>query len=268
MHRSIVLMCLLPALVPLRANAQSPHTERVLNIAAPGGGPAPNNPWYAAGFQLGHRLAGSGDFADDLVASGRAVLSLKTKTIGKDSTRVFGLPLIGNIGKLRSKVPDDIEGLKKEASKLLATTEGINVGVYPYWELRKARSTENAALGLDVTFYLSGTGRINQLRDRVDTTQTFMLMRGRLSAGFDFGIRHKDFEQPISISSELAVSLFSADRYLRAFGDRRSNIVSVDVTAIIPIGGFGLLAEGSFASRLSPNWRIGIIVAKASQSKG
>jgi hypothetical protein len=210
-----------------------------------------NNPWIVAGAQIGYKFSGNSDFADGLLASSR--IGLQTLRFPGQGNRV-GLPLIGNLSRLSPGLGTDSIG--SISDRLTNTAEGINVGLYPYFE-----SIDRTKGGpAQVTFYGSTVWKLNAARDRTDSS-TVYLNQGRftMGVGVDLYIAENN-TMPVSFSIEPVLTLVSADAFERVTGRRENRIYSVELTGVLPIGNnMGLLAQLGAPDDGETLFRVGVI---------
>jgi hypothetical protein len=255
---SLAAFCLLATCVS-RAQAQAPFvsdvlTGRVRTAPVPDKGKGasglqPGSSWLRVGAQMGYLLDGSGTIEDDFLASGRVEVGmLKFSSTQPEALKI---PIISNIGSLGlAKTKDELE---KGGRDLLASAKGLSIAVSPYRAYGPCRAR--------TTLYASAGWKLNTGRDRADTTRTVKLHQGRFSVGI--GIDAKIIEgsaMPVTFSVEPVYTVWNASRYRAIYGVERSALTSLELTAIIPIRGLGLLAQTNVAQAMTPAWRIGLLL--------
>lgn len=230
-------------------NAQTPYS--FINIASDSQvstkGISANNVWLGA--QIGYKLSGPGDFSDNLLVSGRLLYNIDI------NTTKFKLPVMGDISALRDAASTgNIDSLTAKAQDLLLSTQGINVGLYPFYEAYKNTY-------FSFTIHGSLTYKLNAFK--VDD-ETINLDQGRFSAGMETSIgKRNDDKYPLTISVTPVLTFFSKNRYKMIFGEEKSSLLSLEITGIVPIGsGFGLLIESVIAKDNAPAVRTGIVFSK------
>lgn len=253
--RSVCLAMVLTALCVLDAAGQVPSygfsRNRGGDESATDRSLPANNPWVVAGAQVGYKFSGNSDFADGLLASSR--IGLQTLRFPGQSARV-GLPLIGNISRLSPGLGTDSVG--SIADRLTNTAEGINVGLYPYYE-----SIDRSGGGpVQVTFYGSTVWKLNAAKDRNDSS-TVYLNQGRFTMGMgvDLYIAENN-TMPLSLSIEPVLTMVNADAFERVTGRRENRLYSVELTGVMPIGNnMGLLAQLGAPDEGKTLFRVGVI---------
>ncbi|SFQ79929.1 hypothetical protein [Hymenobacter arizonensis] len=227
----------------------------------PGGAPLSlpaTSPWIVAGAQLGYKFAGNDDFADGLVASGRAqfyALDFVGQAAG------LSLPLIGNISKLTTNAkntdPDRV------ISELLTTSQGLNFGLYPCYEMN-----QGSKIATRFTLYGSGVYKLNTARATADSSLVY-LNQGRFSMGLGVDVFPKEkaneMNLPLSFSVEPVVTVVKRKDYERVTGFTNKNLFSLELTGVLPIGrNTGLLAQMAVADQGPTVWRVGLLIVTGS----
>lgn len=240
-----------------RRNAPTP-TATAPGVIAPGetrvgpGNVPPSSSWLRVGAQMGYILDGSGTIDDDFLASGRVEAGQLRFSDAQPEN--FIVPIISNIGSLglaKSKTE-----LEKGGKDLLTSTKGLSLGVAPYLTIGPSRAR--------TTLYGSAGWKLNTGRDKTDTTKTVMLHQGRFSVGLGMdACIVEGAAMPVSLSVEPVYSRWNADRYNAIYGVSRGELLSLELTAILPLKSIGVLAQTNMASTMSPSWRIGLLLFSA-----
>lgn len=221
---------------------------------------APNNPWLVAGAQLGYKVSGNSDFADQFIASTR--LAAQWFEFRGQSPQ-FHLPLIGNLSKLTAETPgDSIGGV---ISKIVNTAEGLNLGFYPYYEfIDRAGDTPSQA---QLTLFGSAGWKLNAGKDREDSTHVY-LNQGRFSMGLGLDLYiMRNNTMPLSLSVEPVLTLVDGDAFRRTTGSSESKIHSLELTGVLPLGNdFGLLGQLTAIDGARSLWRVGVVYVPAAES--
>jgi hypothetical protein len=145
------------------------------------------------------------------------------------------LPVVGNIGKLTAALPAGRQDLEKKATELLNSADGITVELAPYWLIPRSDS----AL-ISLTLFGSAGLKVNAAKDPLDSS-TVYLKQGRFTAGVELSYQPRTAPRPMPLSVGPSLTTFNRRKYLLATGKDKSNISSLEVTLILPTGGFGLL---------------------------
>lgn len=210
-----------------------------------------NNPWF--GGQIGYKFAGSDDFSDNLLVSARLLNEIK---LSKTDTR-FHLPVMGNISQIKdnlnnTNLSDDEK--KSGISSLLMSTSGVNVGLYPYYEITRDDF-------FSITLHGVIAYKLNSFDLGNDNVQ--YLNQGRFSVGLETSIGEtsaKTGRNPLTLSIAPTVTVFDKNIYNTVFKESRSNLNSLEITGVLPVGrGFGLLVESIIAK--STSFRAGILIS-------
>jgi hypothetical protein len=255
-----------------RAGGQSPTVSTALNCAPAtckgtpprtegASGLPSNNAWVKAGAQLGYKIAGRGDFKDDFLVSART--ELQTLNVGQPAT--VKIPLIGNLSGLSSDLSPD--AIKDKTKELLNSAQGIHLSLQPYY-------APTVTGRFKPTLYGTAGWKVNAAKQFTDTSKVVYLNQGRFSAGVAveaFIVEDptgKPEARPITFSLEPVYTVISGNDYRAAFGkEKPENLRSLELTAVIPIAGFGLLAQTIMSKGVGPISRIGILYVKGSSSE-
>lgn len=213
------------------------------------------NPWLGA--QLVHSFEGTGDFADNIVITGRLLYELKT------SSKKFKVPVMGNISDLKSELLNDAKKLESALTNIVIGDDGLNVGIYPYFII-------NDYAGDDFYLLAHGSASLKMNGFQIDSTQTNYLNTGRFSAGLEMGyglFDKKSGDRPITLSVTPVFSFFDKEEYNDVFGEERNSIVSLEFTGIIPISktGIGLMIQSVVSGNTNNVFRAGIILSGQSK---
>jgi hypothetical protein len=236
---------------PLQAAAQLP------TYGAPRATPvkqerstAANNEWFQAGAQLGYRIDGNANFEEDLIASGRVVLQQYSYP---GMSPNIGFPVIGNVSKLTPGLTKD--SVSSLVQRMMNTAEGLNIGLYPYWEFRPRGNGWARA-----TMFGSAVYKANAGRDRVDSSAV-TVNQGRISVGVgtDLFVAGK---MPLTLSAELSGTFFDGRAFRRITAtDREFNrFLTLELTGIAPLGeSFGFLGQFAAPTEGKRMFRVGLI---------
>jgi len=222
---------------------------------------AGNNPWLLAADLSIKPLAGGGGFSEQwLLSAAKVVYDLP---LDGDVLGGAHFPIMANLADI---LPNLGEGSKKDSldaaiQSLVTSSDGINVGVYPFWPLT------NKLFGVRATVFTGISAKWNEFNDTTaNTKQT--LLTGRFSGGLEFSIGDEtDGKKPLTVSLSAVHSRFGADAYQAVFKERRSTLNSAELTAILPIQtGVGILFEGIGVEQKKPAFRLGLLMAGGKKS--
>jgi hypothetical protein len=191
------------------------------------------NPWL--GGQVGYKFGGSGEFADNLIASARLMYDIDL------GFKRFQLPIMGNFSQLRDNLSEKLSVDDKNEARIqdiITSTQGLNLGLYPYFVVSEKQY---------FAFLIHGAAayKINSFKD--ESANAVYLQQGRFSLGIEANIGKYNTEQgryPWTISIAPALTVFSSEDYRSIFGADKSSLTSLEITSVIPIGkGIGFLLE-------------------------
>lgn len=247
---TFISCCFMQAQTPVSILSNSGNLERKA------AGVAAYNPWLGA--QLVHNFAGTGDFGDNLVITGRILHELNTNDID------FKIPIMGNISSLKSDLLESPEMLGSTISNIVIGDQGLNLGLYPYYVIDDYN---------DDSFYFVVHGsvgwKLNGFQD--DSTETTnYLNTGRFSAGIEIGYGIFDEvtgDRPITLSLTPVLSIFNKEQYGEIFEQPESSIFSFEVTGVVPISktGIGVLFQQVVSSKIDNVFRVGIVFTGQSE---
>ena len=268
MRRSLIVS-FLASIAFINASGQTPVSVSRLagrpptkpGEKVPAGMPAGNNPWLLAADLSIKPLAGGGGFSEQwLLSAAKVVYDLP---LDGDVLGGAHFPIMANLADI---LPNLGEGSKKDSldaaiQSLVTSSDGINVGVYPFWPLT------NKLFGVRATVFTGISAKWNEFNDTTaNTKQT--LLTGRFSGGLEFSIGDEtDGKKPLTVSLSAVHSRFGADAYQAVFKERRSTLNSAELTAILPIQtGVGILFEGIGVEQKKPAFRLGLLMAGGKKS--
>jgi len=213
----------------------------------------PTGTWMNA--TVAYNLASSGNSADKLNVAGQVILNYWRPNALAIHGASLQVPIIGNIAKPTTG-KETAEQLKDKAQELVASSEGLYVGVAPYWQwLHKNKYGSKA--------FWSASFRTNALKD-ISTDSTFYLNQGRFSIGFQEQLGQFDTGVG-SFSVETTLLTFSASNYARAYGERRAQLYTTDVVLIVPVGdNVGIVGQAALNHSGGDHvWRVGVLLTPA-----
>lgn len=227
------LIAILLILIVFESFAQTPNAL-INNKGTVNKAISAKNPWL--GGQVGYKFGGSGEFADNLIASARLMYEIDL------GSKKFVLPVMGNLSQLRDNLSENLTVDEKEIARnqdILTSTQGLNVGLYPYYLIFEKAYFSLLAHGT-LAF------KLNSFTD-VQSNPVY-LQQGRFSLGIEAYIGKKDpttGKYPWTISIAPVTTVFSNMDYKAIFGTERSSLTSLEITSVLPIGkGVGFLLEG------------------------
>lgn len=198
------------------------------------GGLSAISPWVGA--QVGYLFGDSKEFGDNLLVSGKVLYEIDL------NTDKFKLPVIGNISNIiKSKVGFETgegkEKLDSEIKEIVNSTQGLHIGLYPYYKITEGDYFSLIAHGV-VGWKLNG------IQDTITNTITY-LDQGRFSVGLEFVIGNsKEEKSPLTISVAPTLMFFSKNDYNKVFGVEKNSIRTLELTCVIPLNkGIGVMFE-------------------------
>jgi len=231
----IVMICFV---LCLNSYSQTP-SSMMNNVGLKNAGMAARNPWL--GGQIGYKFGGSDEFADNLIASARLMYEIDL------SSKKFQLPIMGNVSQLRDNLDLDLDDdIKDEAriQDLITSTQGVNLGLYPYY-IWKQKNT------LALIIHGVAAYKINAFKESEESTIYFQ--QGRFSVGVEAQIGKYDNSKgqyPWTISLAPTLTIFKKSDYTAIFGNEKSSISSLEITSVLPIGrGMGFLLEAIISDK-------------------
>lgn len=243
------------------SRATAIHGQGVITDKSQGAAKVPaatGNPWVA-GAQIGYKFAGKGDFADNVFAAGTVIYNLQ---LDPTESHGWNIPIFSNVASLAADASGKTaqDSLQNSANAMLNSAQGILLKLAPYRTFHDATNTRLRLL-------TSVGGKINSLAAKDTAAGKETLLQGRVGAGFEMEIGMKadeDGNRPIVLSGSLLQSFFSATSYEKVFGERKSELTVMELSAIVPVQkGTGMVIEAALAQGLPPALRIGLLVARS-----
>lgn len=191
------------------------------------GGESGFNPWIGA--QLVHNFQGTDEFADNIIVAGKMVYEIKNES------EKFKLPVFTNLSDLKSELLNDGEKLENAVTDIVNGDQGLNVGVYPYFILDDYGDDFYCVIHGSASWKLNGF--------QLDTATTEYLNIGRLSVGIEIGygiLNQATGDKPVTLSFTPVYSTFNSDDYESIFQEKKSSIMSYELTGIVPISNTGI----------------------------
>jgi len=200
--------------------------------------------WYLGG-QVGAKLFGAGNLGSVMRASARATYFVPISPL-----RRWQLPVLTNLSTLGAGG----EGTEEQLARTVTSADGAYLSVEPTWDPVYRTPFRDMRLQ---PFVAVGT-QLNTLKAAGDTIDvSFGQARFGAGTNFEIGTRTGG-ETVLFLSTRAVLSVFSADAYERAFGERRRSRAILETYALVPIGGStALLAEVSAARGSAPVVRLG-----------
>lgn len=216
-------------------------------------GMSAKNPWI--GGQIGYRFAKSNaEFADNFSPAARILQDLDL------GTKSFQMPIMGNFGQLRDNSSDSVlsdQSKQARYADLVSSTQGINVGLHPYYTL-KADTFFSSIIHGSLEY------RLNSFKDTVQSVAYLHQAKVRLGVEVHLGkYSTEKGRYPLTFDISPTISFFDSRIYRSIFRDNESTAVALELTGIVPIGkGLGFLIEGIISKQ--NQLRIGFIFATES----
>jgi hypothetical protein len=252
MRRMLLMSCLLA--VASTAAGQTPFgSMNAGGAAAPEAlGAAANNPWL--GSQVAAKIGDSDDLADVFLVSARTFYDID---VGFER---FHLPVMANLSPLSQSLPDSASELREQMEDLALSTQGVNIGLYPFMEFALSDF-------LLITPHGAAAYRLNSFQPPAqgdgDATEKVYLHQFRTSLGVEAALgARSDGDAVLTLSVAPTLSFFSAEKHRQLFGYDESRFAALEITAILPLGdGFGFLAEYVDGEGSVNLFRVGLITA-------
>ena len=231
-------------------NAQSPtsftNTAGQKIVAA---GMSANNPWVGA--QIGYKIGESDDFSDHLLVSGRFLWEIPF-----EGAKNFHLPVMGNLAQLKNDISKKltVDTVKAKIEQALLSTQGIQVGLYPYYIIHNETN-------FSLTLHGVLSWKVNGFKD--DSNGTTYMHQGKFSLGAEIALgATKGGRNQLVVSVAPTIAFFNKNDYNAVFGKEKSSLFSTEITGVVPLGeGLGLLVESILAQESYSVFRVGIILA-------
>lgn len=238
-----------------RASSETDGGKRPQGIVAG------NNPWLLAGEVSLRPLAGGNDFNEQwLFSSAKIVHEIPF------SGRLLGgvhVPVMANLADVVANLGNGTkqDSLDAAVQALTTSADGLNVGVFPYWPLGKQASDLRPTLFAGIAAKMNSVPLGEEKEEENQDAQT--LLSGRFLTGIELAVgQPTDGEKPLTLSLAGVLSTFSAEAYENIFHERRSKLMSVEFTAILPLRtGMGVLFEGVGVEKRKPSFRLGLLIA-------
>ncbi|MCJ7483827.1 MAG: hypothetical protein MUO31_12790 [Thermodesulfovibrionales bacterium] len=204
---------------------------------------------WAIGVQAYYDLSG-GQFAENFQASALALL--ETFSISDE----FNIFFMGNLSSVigNSSKEDIIDKIKE----IQQTSQGINLAFYPHWY-----KTFTTKLLKSITIYTPIGWKLNAFKNDVDIIQYLHQFNG--SIGIEFALLEGSIsKKPITISIEGKLTKFSKTKYESIFGEQKSSLTSLEITAVIPIlNGCGIAVNYLNSKEIDPIFSVGLIIVNS-----
>lgn len=170
-------------------------------------------------------------------------------------SRKFGVPILGNIGSLKSALSlDSISTIEKRFKDLISSDRGLSIGVYPYRYL----STDKHSV-----LYGIVNAKVNSY-EMEDQKNSEILIQGRLGIGYEYGFGKlgDSNKQRWIISLSPILSFFDKEKYFTVFNEKKSSILTIEGSIIYAVtDGIGLMVEANFTEGDFSPLKIGLIYA-------
>lgn len=201
------------------------------------------------GAQLFYNFDGTN--LDNVV--GAAKVKLNT---AKNTRARFKLNIIGNIAKFSSAL--DKENLSTDLRELSQSEQGFIVGFEPIFTLIKKTEGTKAKLNL----YGNLAYKVNNFQNINEEKENGTLSQARFLAGVEFeGVEFSDGNGTLYASIEAGGNFFDSNQYVKIFNEKKSSLLFVESTFIMPISGkFGLMFKYTITQYSTPAFGSGIII--------
>lgn len=160
--------------------------------------------------------------------------------------------IVGNFANFISA--QNIEETNKNLLKVAQSSQGLSIGVAGTWEILPTAEDFNFRC------YLMTGYRLNAFQKVGKDSISVGLNQFRNSLGIEFeGLKFKNGGK-LHFSFEGSVTAFSRNKYELVFGEKKSSLSSLEITAILPIAqNIGFLANGTYCRDFASVYQFGII---------
>ncbi|HKB45843.1 MAG TPA: carboxypeptidase-like regulatory domain-containing protein [Chitinophagaceae bacterium] len=160
--------------------------------------------------------------------------------------------IVGNFANFISV--QNKEKTEKDLLKVAQSSQGLSIGFGGTWEVLSRSNDFNFRC-----YFISGY-RLNAFQKVGKDSISVSLSQFRNTAGIEFeGFRFKNGGK-LHFSFEGSLTAFSRKKYELVFGEKKSSLNGLEITAILPIAAnIGFLANGTYAKNLNPVYQFGII---------
>jgi hypothetical protein len=225
------------------------ETAEALAAAPPGGGGSVSEQSYWVGASIGYNVNKSGGSANNIIGAAAVTINPVTKKIFNAD-----LAIVGNIGNFVStQTKDDIAS---NISKLSQANNGLNIGLSATWKLNDPKDTVNA-----LRFFALSGYQLNAFQKVGPDTTSVSLSQWRNTAGFEFeGLPFKN-GGVMHFGVAATLGIFDQTAYQQIFMNKKSNILSLDASIILPLSKqFGFVFEGTYSQYTTPVYLIGVVI--------
>ncbi len=219
--------------------------ESLMNeVVVMGGSSSPKSYWIGA--TLAYNIDGAE--IDNVVGSAKVGIN---PVSGEYLGASWGI--VGNFANFISA--QNKEKTEKDLLKVAQSSQGLSIGMAGTWEVFRHSNDFN------LRCYVSTGYRLNAFQRVGKDSSSVSLSQFRNTAGIEFeGFRFNNGGK-LHLSFEGSLTAFSENKYELVFGEKKSSLTSLEVTAILPIAGnIGFLANGTYAKQLTPVYQFGIVL--------
>lgn len=218
-------------------------------------GLASNSVWFGATPLINFHTSTNPQF--EIHTAGQIVYTIS------DSGKITW-PVRANLSKITSNInldELDEDAIKAKVLELASSSDGATVGVYPY------RSVLDKTGRFSVTLHGTAAWKLNAFKMNEEEEAQF-LNQWRFSIGADFGfgdIEAGEKHRAI-VSIAPVISFVDENDYEAIFGERKSNLLSLETVIILPIADrIGFSINHILAEEPANALRIGLILAADSK---
>jgi hypothetical protein len=160
--------------------------------------------------------------------------------------------IVGNFANFISA--QNKEKTNKDLLKVAQSSQGLSIGIAGTWEVLPSTKDFN------FRFYLTTGYRLNAFQKVGEDSISVGLSQFRNSLGIEFeGLKFKNGGK-LHFSFEGSLAAFSQNKYELVFGEKKSSLSSLEITAILPIAqNIGFLANGTYCKNFASVYQFGII---------
>lgn len=200
---------------------------------------------YWLGATIGYNIDGAD--VDNVVGSAKVGIN---PIKGQYLKAEWGI--VGNFANFISA--QDKDKMDKNLTKLAQSAQGLSIAVAGTWELLPKGNDFNMRC-----FFTTGY-RFNAYQKVGKDSVTVGISQFHNTAGLEMeGLEFKNGGK-LHFSAELGLSVFSQKKYELVFSEKKSSLLSLAVTAILPIAAnIGFIAGGTYAKGMIPVYQFGIV---------
>lgn len=219
-------------------------TDLSINL---GGGASTSLKNYWVGAKLGYNFLS--ESTDDFFV-GSASIAINLLKLDEKSKHTFGV--VGNIGNFKFQ-NDSAEN--KKIQKLTQSINGLLFGLGYTYETNSSDKKQAFRKFANVGARLSSYTNVGK------DSQTVNLPQFASTIGFEYELQGFTNAGALTLSAGASLFLFSKTKYEKIFNKDRGNILTLDVSAILPLSkNLGFFVNGTYSKIASPVYIIGIVI--------